>query len=302
MRIIDGHMHLADRPNGWFLRCAQERGYSAYAVLSLSCSAGFGGAINNEQCLQAKREDPRRCYFFAGLVHPCADPLAHIQTWLQRGADGVKLIETKPTVYRETGADLSSPAFEPLFDFLERSQTPILWHVGDPATFWHRDQAPDFAFANGWFYGDGGFPSLEALYGIAEAVLARHPRLKVAFAPLSFCGDDRAHAQRLLDRYPNVSLDLTPGVEMYDHFFADREGWRAFFLRYQDRIQLGTDTELGGDILGQTPLTLVLGGLGEGPVDQWGHKGLGLALPADVLDKICYRNFLAFAGEAPKPL
>ena len=130
---------------------------------------GFGGAINNEQCLQAKREDPRRCYFFAGLVHPCADPLAHIQTWLQRGADGVKLIETKPTVYRETGADLSSPAFEPLFDFLERSQTPILWHVGDPATFWHRDQAPDFAFANGWFYGDGGFPSLEALYGIAEA-------------------------------------------------------------------------------------------------------------------------------------
>lgn len=133
-------------------------------------------------------------------------------------------------------------------------------------------------------------------------MLARHPRLKVAFAHLYFCGDDRAHAQRLLDRYPNVSLDLTPGVEMYDHFFADREGWRAFFLRYQDRIQLGTDTELGGDILGQTPLTLVLGGLGEGPVDQWGHKGLGLALPADVLDKICYRNFLAFAGEAPKPL
>ena len=29
---------------------------------------------------------------------------------------------------------------------------------------------------------------------------------------------------------------------------------------------------------------------------------VGLALPADVLDKICYRNFLAFAGEAPKPL
>ena len=223
MKIIDGHMHTKGAPGRWFADCADARGYEAYAVLSLSCMQAYGGDRNNEECLAAKRADPARAYFFAGLVHPCADPLQHVRRWLDRGADGVKLIETKPTVWKETGADLSDAAFDPLFAFLEESQTPVLWHVGDPATFWKREEAPDFAFQNGWFYGDGGFPELAALYGVAETVLERHPKLRATFAHLYFCGDDRAHLERLLDRYENVRVDITPGVEMYDHFFADRE-------------------------------------------------------------------------------
>ena len=236
MKIIDGHMHTKGAPGRWFADCADARGYEAYAVLSLSCMQAYGGDRNNEECLAAKRADPARAYFFAGLVHPCADPLQHVRRWLDRGADGVKLIETKPTVWKETGADLSDAAFDPLFAFLEESQTPVLWHVGDPATFWKREEAPDFAFQNGWFYGDGGFPELAALYGVAETVLERHPKLRATFAHLYFCGDDRAHLERLLDRYENVRVDITPGVEMYDHFFADRERWRDFFVRRQDLI------------------------------------------------------------------
>lgn len=302
MAIIDGHMHLKGMPQGWFVNCADARGYSAYAVLSLSCMASFGGSANNQHCLQVKREDSERAYFFAGLVHPCADYLAHVKQWLDKGADGIKLIETKPTVNVQTGADLSDMAFDAMFAYLEETGTPILWHVGDPATFWRRDEAPAFAFENGWFYGDGGFKTLEELYAIPQRVLQRHPALNIAFAHMYFCGDDRAHAQWLLNTYKNVRLDITPGGEMFDHFFADRDGWRQFFIKYQDRIQLGTDTDMGDAITGESPLTLAMGGITDTQVDQWGHKGRGLALPACVIDKITSGNFRAFAGQRPKPL
>jgi predicted TIM-barrel fold metal-dependent hydrolase len=302
MKLIDGHMHTRHSPKNWFIDCADARGYSAYALLSLSCMRAYGGAANNEQCLEVKRADPTRAYFFCGLVHPCPDPLAHVKRWLDRGADGLKLIETKPTVFNETQADLSAPEYDEMFAYLEETGTPILWHVGDPATFWKREEAPDFAFENGWFYGDGGFPTLAQLYAIPERVLSRHPKLRVCFAHLYFCGDDRAHLERILTAYPNVRVDITPGVEMYDHFFADRETWRRFFLTYQDRIQLGTDTDMGDEYLGKTPLTLALGALGGGEVNLWGHHGRGLDLPKDVQEKIAYHNFRAFAGPSPRPL
>lgn len=292
MKIIDGHMHLHGNAGRWFVDCAAARGYSAYAVLSLSCMKAYDGEENNWQCLRVKQTDPEHAYFFAGLSYPCDDPLAHVRTWLDRGADGIKLIETKPTTYNETGVDLSDLKFDPMFAFLEESGTPILWHVGDPATFWKRDEAPDFAFENGWFYGDGGFPTLEELYAIPETVLSRHPRLKIAFAHLYFCGDDPAHLQRLLDNYENVRVDITPGTEMYDHFDADRAGWRAFFVRNQDRIQLGTDTEMGDAFENSFPLGLALRALGAD----------GLNLPEDVAEKVAYSNFIAFAGPSPKPL
>lgn len=303
MKIIDGHMHTKYFPENWFIECADKRGYEAYAVLSLSCMKSFGGAVNNEQCLAVKRADPKRAYFFAGLEHPCQDYRAHVEKWLSKGADGIKFIETKPTVFKETGVDLSDEKFDAMFAYLEETKTPILWHVGDPASFWKREEAPDFAFENGWFYGDGGYASLEELYAIPEKVLAKHPGLHICFAHLYFCGDDRAHAQRLLDTYENVRLDITAGGEMYEQFRSDLAGWKAFFLKYQDRIQLGTDTDMGDALDGHNSLQLSLSALGKGPMDYYGKLyENALDLPDEVAEKITFHNFRAFVSEEPKAL
>ena len=302
-RVIDGHMHTHSNPGLWFKDWADRQGLSAYALLGLTYSRtpSEGRMDNNEVCLQVKQADPKRCYFFAGLTHPAEDYKAYVQQWLARGADGVKLIETKPTGYRDSGVDLSDPQFDEMFGFLEENQIPVIWHCGDPATFWRADEAPQFAFDNGWFYGDGGFKSLEELYGITEKVLERHPKLSVCFAHIYFCGDDRAHAERLFETYPNVRLDITPGVEMYDWFSADHDGWRDFFIRYADRIQLGSDVEDGEDhedntfALARRALTA--------ENFRWNDQFvIGLDLPEDVIDRIMYRNFRAFAGEKPAAL
>ncbi len=303
MKIIDGHMHTKYFPENWFIECADKRGYEAYAVLSLSSMKSWGGALNNEHCIAVKRADPKRAYFFAGLEHPCEDYAAHVRKWLGKGADGIKFIETKPTVFKETGVDLSDAQFDAMFDYLEKTETPILWHVGDPASFWKRDEAPAFAFEHGWFYGDGGFATLQELYAIPEKVLARHPKLHICFAHLYFCGDDRAHAEWLLETYKNVRLDITAGGEMYEQFQEDLAYWHDFFMKYQDRIQLGTDTDMGEELGEHTSLELSVSALKAGPMDYYGKLfDKALDLPDEVAEKITFRNFRAFAGAAPKAL
>lgn len=303
MKIIDGHMHTKYFPENWFVDCANKRGYEAYAVLSLSSMKSWGGAANNERCLAVKRADPKRAYFFAGLEHPCEDYKAHVEKWLAKGADGIKFIETKPTVYNETGVDLSDEKFDAMFDYLEKTETPILWHVGDPASFWKKDEAPAFAFEFGWFYGDGGYPSLQELYAIPEKVLKKHPKLHICFAHLYFCGDDKKHAEWLLDTYENVRLDITAGGEMYVQFQEDLSAWHDFFMKYQDRIQLGTDTDMGEELGEHSSFELSLSALSAGPMDYYGKLfDKALDLPEDVQEKITCRNFRAFAGDAPKAL
>ncbi|MDD4638046.1 MAG: amidohydrolase family protein, partial [Bacteroidales bacterium] len=190
-----------------------------------------------------------------------------------------------------------------MFALCEERRIPILWHVGDPAPFW-REDAPAWARERGWYYGGGAYPSLEELYARAERVLARHPRLNVCFAHLYFCSDDMAHAQRLLDTYPNVRLDITPGTEMYTAFFAAPQRWREFFLRNAARIQLGSDSDFTAD---GEPLAdaqvLALGALLDGPVAAYDFAAHGLALPDAVIKAICHDNFLSFAGRAaPAPI
>lgn len=302
MKLIDGHMHTRHPAGDWFVRCADARGYEAYAILSLSCMNSFFNAQNNDNCLAVKRADPKRCYFFAGLVHPCEDYRAHVVNWLDKGADGIKFIETKPTVFKEKGVDLSDEKFDAMFAELEKRGTPILWHVGDPATFWDDEKAPAFAKENGWFYGNGGYASLSELYAVPEKILARHPKLHICLCHLYFCGDNPAHIECLLDTYENVRLDITPGTEMYEFFAADPTFWRNFFIRYQDRIQLGTDTDFGDSFEGDNALGLATAALGGKGMNNLGVSGPSLNLPQEVIEKIVYHNFRAFAGSAPKPL
>ncbi len=42
----------------------------------------------------------------------------------------------------------------------------------------------------------------------------------------------------MLDCYPNLFFDITPGWEMFENFAKDREYWRSFFSEYSHKIPL----------------------------------------------------------------
>ena len=109
---------------------------------------------------------------------------------------------------------------------------------------------------------------------------------------------------------------------MYFNFSKYPEKARDFFLKYQDRIIFGTDIgarallrDRAAGIEAEESLArieVIRSFLEkEGPF-QLTHEGFlfggkeavfqGIHLPDEVLDKIYYRNFEAFAGVTPKPL
>ena len=102
-------------------------------------------------------------------------------------------------------------------------------------------------------------------------------------------------AERVMEKYPNVCFDLTPGWEMYLGFSRDIDAWRDFFICHSDRILFGTDSD--SHKTANTKLhELVLSALTHDKSEFnmpcfGGHLICGLDLPCDVVDKICYSNF-----------
>ncbi len=309
MRIIDSHVHLERHNPKKAIAMADRYGYEKFALMATPCT---GDPLNTLESLLAKRAAPGRVYAYGGMVYTPgqapggADHVRQLELMMDAGCDGWKLLESKPSVYRELKLPLDGEVFAPSFALAEREQIPVTWHAGDPATFWSADTAPAFAVKYGWLCVGEGFPTLAALYAQVENVFARCPRLCASMAHLYFTSDDRAHAERMLNTYENFWLDLTPGSEMYHAFLADREGWRAFFERYQDKLVFGTDMVDAEDdvVFGSqdTIVSFVLKTLTEAtPFCVGGISGTGLDLPETVQEKIFAANFERRVG-SPRPI
>lgn len=166
------------------------------------------------------------------------------------GIDGIKLLEGKPQFRKMFPVcDFDDEVWEPFFAFVEEKGIPILWHVNDPEDFWDKENAPAFAIASGWLYGDDDINN-EDQYRQVFNVLKRHPNIKICFAHFFFFSKQLDRLATIFDNYPNVYVDLTPGIEMYENFSNNYEASKQFFIKYQDRIIYGSD--IGGrQVLGK---------------------------------------------------
>jgi len=282
--------------------------------------------------LHLKAHFPDRVYVFGGLdisalfVAPeqagaiFAD---YVDTLLALGCDGVKMIEGKPDMRKM----LPIPPFDgevyaPYWARLAERKVPLVFHLNDPEEFWDPARVPGWARERGWFYGDGSFIDNETQYVEVLNVLDRHPDLNVIFAHFFFLSAQLPRLAEYLERYPNMCVDLTPGIEMYYNFSAAPETTREFFLKYQDRIVYGTDigakallvTPEEGIELGEsrTRATLVRTFL-ETEGEFWlpengflfGQRETplrGIDLPRPALEHIYFKNFERMAGVRPREL
>ncbi|MBN1451794.1 MAG: amidohydrolase family protein [Anaerolineales bacterium] len=283
--------------------------------------------------LLVKSQHPERTYVFGGLdISPlfmapdtCGEMFAaYVGQLLDMGCDGIKMIEGKPDMRKMLPIPpFDSPVYEPYWAALEERGAPLIFHVNDPEEFWDAEQVPDWARAQGWFYGDGSFINNEAQYAEVLNVLERHPKLKVIFAHFFFLSAQLPRLAELLERFPNMCVDLTPGIEMYHNFSRDPDAARDFFLKYQERILFGTD--IGAKALLSTPemgieadesalriqiIRRFLEEEGQFQLDvdsgflfgRFSGPFHGLGLPEEALRKIYCQNFERLAGSQPRAL
>ena len=255
--LCDAHVHLGEaRDHAWDVRMVRglmdHFGMERVALLGLPSSSRLDrdDSGNNARCLAVKRElnaerPDRFVYACAGLVlrfgglDDADDLLAQARARAAEGYDGFKLLLGKPGPRKRFALPLDGPVLAPFFSFLEETGLPLTLHAGDPPDCWDAEAA---ARGEKWRY-DGSFPSLAQIRAEVEGVLRAHPRLRLTLAHLFFLGDRPDEAARLLETYPHLCFDLTPGGEMYAGMSRDPETWRGLFLKHRGRFLFGSDSD-----------------------------------------------------------
>lgn len=265
-------------------------------VLSFYCKAELSPVAYTLSSLNHHYDERDTAEFF----------LSEIRKYHAMGCDGIKMLEGKPETHRRlTTPKLSHKVYEPFFAYAEENGIPLLMHLGDPSYFWDRSQMTPYQLEHGWFVGPEE-PTLEELRSEVEEVLIRHPKLRLTLAHFYFMENELDRLDRLLDRFENLCLDLTPG----DHFpslCTNRENARAFFQKHQRRILFGTDTynfpaadreKTSGVRPNLTRRALE----GKESFTEDGVLCRPLELEREVLEQIYRKNFVRLYGQAPRPL
>lgn len=312
IKMIDSHVHISNFESFDFLDSyLNDYGLDKINVVSLACD-DENKIIQNILCALFKLKHPKNVYVYGSLMYPyyplddkipdSYNFVDQVKTLMDIGFDGIKMLEGKPTLRKKIGVPLDSPIFGDYYSYLEEQEIPIIFHAADPETFWNKDTAPEFSFEQGWFYGDGTFPEKETIYKEIDGILNKYPRLRISFAHFYFLSNHLEMAEAFLDKWKNVSLDITPGREMYDNFSKRAQEWKDFFTKYQNRIIFGTDIE--DSIFQGSPLNII------NTIRRfletndrfcnWEFEINGLGLDKDVINKIYCKNFESYAGKLPK--
>ena len=229
--------------------------------------------------------------------------LAQVQTQYAMGVDGFKILNGKPQNRKRMGRPLCDRIFDKMYAFLEENSIPVLMHLGDPPHFWgDKSEMSAYGLAHGWWCGDGTFPSLEELREEVSGILTKFPRLKLCMAHFYFLGHDPEGARAFMERWENVSLDLTPGGIMFVGFDAQPEKWQRFFADFSHRIFFGTDNSnnVNGDPAAYfersgAPVNLVRRMLEWDKTKEVPYSGektlTPMHLPREQIDNICSGNY-----------
>lgn len=313
MEIIDSHAHIS-------LNAEPSTLADGELLCALLDTVGRINIVNivlekpenlqrNGISLLLKLRYPGRIYSFGGIVMApgrgdAGEYARQVGELMDAGFDGVKLFG-KPSVRKSRPYPFDDPVYDGLYAELSRRGAPVNFHIGDPPEFWDRGNIPAWAWEKGWYYGAGDYPSMEELLEEIVRVLARFPGLKLLVPHMMFLSQDLARLGALLERFPNLLTDITPGRELYFQLSRD-PGARAFFLRYRRRILFGTDnaarvsrTECLTECRENVAAIRRFLETGE-EFSAWGGTLRGLALPEEVLQDLYGGNFIRWVGRSPK--
>jgi len=312
---IDTHVHLS-RPSAPILAGLQS---SHWKVLSISVSRATGNDPSDlKQQIKGNEElhreskgrvawatsfDARRWHDsdFAGST------IADLQNQFREGAIAVKIWKNIGMSLRTADGRYlqpDDPAFQPIYEMLVKQDRTLIAHLAEPNGAWlpideHNPEKGFYGSHPEWsMYGRKDGPSKEDILRARDRIAARHPKIRIVGCHLGSNEEDLEALAARLDRLPNFAVDLAARIR----YFAagDRDKARAFLTKYQDRVLYGTDFTLpaGGD--DQKAWTSLAAQhdrdwqyLSSAETLTYNRREVrGLALPAEVLEKVFRKNAL----------
>jgi predicted TIM-barrel fold metal-dependent hydrolase len=164
-----------------------------------------------------------------------------------KGARGVGEVSDKGSgvargvnLPRDRRLHVDDARLDPFWDKCADLKIPVNVHIADHPSCWRppderQERSPVFQRYNQ--YGRD-VPSYEELLQKRDRLLTKHPKTTFIFCHLSNQGNDLASLSKVLDRFPNMYVDISAR----DYEVGRQPRTAAKFLnRYKDRVLFGTD-------------------------------------------------------------
>jgi len=334
--LIDSHIHFASHGRLNELQHYRD-GSDAEKICVLSLPVKR--RINfNPEILFAKAHLGPSCYGLASFDYSSLynsrstgggrsglDLPGQVERFQKLGFDGLKIFLCKPSFQKELGIKLSDSDVLAALKRAESLEMPVLIHIADPLIFWSYESIPGF-IPPGWEQaaksggGSAGIPSYEELQDQAAEVLRTCPDLTVIFPHLLSMGQDLPRLSGILESYPRVYLDLAPGLYFFYELDRQRTAAREFFAHFRERILFGTDAFWFPGWFSEFPYATVEDNLNRGrhllrfleseeeldnpflPTRRIQERVRGLGLDRDIMERICFKNFLDLYPPTPRKI
>ena len=261
----------------------------------------------NIKALYLRDRGEGRIYAFASLRYfgderDSSDELLNqVKLYHKLGFDGIKMLEGKPSFHEYYNCKIDGERYAKMFLYMEENDIPLLIHVADFIPF------PD----------EAQYKEREIIHTEMLNVIDRHPKLRIVLAHSFNMSYDREGLDAIMEKYPNVSIDLTLGGDILLNMSKDIEEWRKFFVKYSGRILYGTDSynmyfdeDEDYEVTGRhTPLREFFERTEPFSVKYYDafpelyggkFKINPIKLPENIVKDVYYNSFENFAGKTPK--
>ena len=183
--------------------------------------------------------------------------IARLKRSFDSGALGIKVWKNIGMTIKDKDSNfimIDNPVFDPIFNYLEQNNIPVIGHIGEPKNCWlpldqmttRNDSAYFASHPQYHMYLHPEYPSYDAIIQSRDHLLEKHPHLKFIGAHLGSMEWDVDEIAKRLDRFPNMSVE--PAERFGQLQYQSIKNWQKvhdFFIKYQDRIMYGTDLEAG---------------------------------------------------------
>jgi predicted TIM-barrel fold metal-dependent hydrolase len=225
---IDAHAHLGR----WLTPDASWMAPDVEALLGLMDEANLVALVNldgrwdaelDENLARYDHAHPSRFYTFChldwGLLEHSDGTerlVRSLERSAQQGARGLKVWKDLGLRVTVAGRRIlpDDPVLSPVWDAAGALGLPVLVHTGDPVAFFqpvdeHNERVEELVSHPSTSLADEGTETLWRLLDSFEAMVAAHPATTFVGAHVGCHVEDLARVSQLLDRYPNLLIDIS---------------------------------------------------------------------------------------------